>query len=145
MKISGHLIDAEGVRADPSKTSAINQLSAPQSLTEQHRFMGMVTNLASKIAEIGQALRELMSTKKAWIWGPAKEEAFLQLKEKLIKPTILTLYNPKSKTKISADASSYGLGAVLLQEQSGNWKPVAYASRSISETERRNAQIEPCQ
>ena len=83
-----------------------------------------------------------MSTqKKAWIWGPAQEEAFLQLKEELIKPTILTLYNPKSKTKISADASSYGLGAVL-QEQSENCKPVAYASRSMSETERCSAQIE---
>ena len=109
--------------------------------------MGMVNQLgkfSSKIAEIRQPLRELMNTKKAWIWGPAQEEAFLQLKEELIKPTVLTLYNPKSKTKISADASSYGLGlgAVLLQEQSGNWKPVAYASRSTSETERCDAQIE---
>ena len=74
--------------------------------------------------------------------GPALKEAFLQLKEELIKSTILILYNPKSKTKISADASSYGLGVVLLQEQSANWKPMAYASRAMSETERYYAQIE---
>ena len=62
--------------------------------------------------------------------------ALLLIWNGLVKPTVLTLYNPKSKTKISADASSYGLGlgAVLLQEQSGNWKPVAYASSAMSET-----------
>ena len=36
----------------------------------------------------------------------------------------------------------HGLGAVLLQENGGEWKPVAYASRSMSETEKRYAQIE---
>lgn len=43
---------------------------------------------------------------------------------------------------VSADASSYGLGAVLRQKHGQAWKPVAYASRSMSETEQRYAQIE---
>ena len=63
----GHLTDAEGVRADPSKTSAINKLPAPQSLTELRRFMGMVNQLgkfSSKIAETGRPLHELMRQKK---------------------------------------------------------------------------------
>ena len=54
----------------------------------------------------------------------------------------LALYDPKAPTKISADASSYGLGAVLLQQVEGTWKPIAYASRTMNETERRYAQIE---
>ena len=49
--------------------------------------------------------------------------------------------DPSAPTKISADASAYGLGAVLLQKFD-TWKPVAFASRSMSETERRYAQIE---
>ena len=44
--------------------------------------------------------------------------------------------------KVSADASSFGLGAVLFQQDGENWKSVAYASTSMSETERRYAQIE---
>ena len=60
IKLLGHLINAEGVQADPSKTSATNQLPAPQSLTELCRFMGMINQLgkfSSRIAEIGQPLR----------------------------------------------------------------------------------------
>ena len=46
------------------------------------------------------------------------------------------------KQKITADASSYGLGAVIMQRQDSEWKPTAYASRSMNETEQRYAQIE---
>ena len=145
IKFLGHLIDPEGIRADPDKTSAICQMPAPQSLTDLRRFMGMVNQLGKfspNIAELGQPLRELMSTKKTWIWGSAQEKAFNELKVELTKPTILTLYDHQVPTKVSADASSYGLGAVLLQQKGGLWKPVAYASRAMSETERHYAQIE---
>jgi len=47
-----------------------------------------------------------------------------------------------AETKISADASAHGLGAVLLQQQNNTWHPVAFASRSLSEMECRYAQIE---
>ena len=83
-----------------------------------------------------------MSTKRSWTWGSSQEQAFSQVKSELAKPTVLALYSPRAPTKVSADASSYGLGAVLLQQVVDVWKPVAYASRSMSETERRYAQIE---
>ena len=54
----------------------------------------------------------------------------------------LVLYNPLAELKVQADASSFGLGAVLFQKDKDDWKPMAYASRSMSETERRYAQIE---
>ena len=56
---------------------------------------------------------------------------------------MLALYDPAARSKVSADASSFGLGAVLLQESNaGERRLVAYASRSFSETERCYAQIE---
>ena len=58
------------------------------------------------------------------------------------KSPSLALYDPEAEVKMKADASLFGLGAVLLQKVEGGWKPVAYASRSMSPTERRYAQIE---
>ena len=94
------------------------------------------------LAQLTQPLRELLGKNSTWVWGPSQSEAFSLVKEELSKPTTLALYDPEAPTKVSADASSYGLGAVLMQETESNWRPVAYASRSMTETERRYAQIE---
>ena len=71
-----------------------------------------------------------------------QDQAFAKVKEELTKPTVLALYDPQARTKVCADASSYGLGAVLMQEKDDSWRPVAFGSRSMSETEQRYAQIE---
>ena len=109
------------------------------------RFMGMVNQLgkfSAKIAELSQPLRELLGSKCAWLWGRAQDSAFEAVKSEMACPTTLALYNQDASMKISADASAYGLGAVLLQQQDEVWKPVAYASKSMTETERRYSQIE---
>ena len=64
------------------------------------------------------------------------------MKAELTAHTVLALYDPQADTKISADASSHGLAAVVLQKNQQEWRPVAYASRAMSETETRYAQIE---
>ncbi|KAL5490740.1 hypothetical protein EMCRGX_G015917 [Ephydatia muelleri] len=65
-----------------------------------------------------------------------------ELQRFLGMPTVLCIYDPNAETMISGDASSRGLGAVLLQKHDSVWKPVAYASRSLSDTEANYAQIE---
>jgi hypothetical protein len=51
---------------------------------------------------------------------------------------VLSYYDPKIELEIQCDASKKGLGAELLQ----NGKPIAYASRTLTDTEQRYAQIE---
>ena len=141
----GHVIDQHGVQADPEKTSAIGGLSSPSNITELRRFLGMANQMGKfspNLAQVTQPLRELLSKNRTWQWGCAQEEAFAQVKAELCKPTVLAFYTPDAPTKLSADASSHGLGAVLLQRSDGEWKPVAYASRSMSDTEKRYTQIE---
>ena len=87
-------------------------------------------------------LRELLSTKKSWCWTHFQDEAFDKVKAELAKPSILALYCLNANAKISSNTSSFGLGAVLLQQHADKWKPVAYASRAMSDTEQRYSQIE---
>ena len=145
LKFLGHILDEEGIQADPEKTTAMREMKPPTNISEIRRLMGMVNQLgkfSKNLATLTQPLRELLNKKQAWVWGPSQEQAFTEVKEELSKATILALFDVQKESKISADASAYGLGAVLLQRTDSDWKPVAYASRSLSETECRYAQIE---
>lgn len=142
----GHVINATGISADPEKVRAITEMSSPNSIQEVRRFLGMCNQLSkfsSELADKTKPIRDLLSEKSHWNWGIQQEEAFKEIKKILSDTPVLALYDPKAKTKIRTDASSYGLGAILMQKQSDRqWQPVAYASRALSPTEQRYAQIE---
>ena len=92
-------------------------MTTPSNTTELRRFLGMVNQLGKfspNLAEISRPLRELLGKHGCWTWGPIQEASFQHIKEELAKPSILVLYDTTAQTKISADASAYGLGAVLL-------------------------------
>ena len=110
VKFLGHLGDSKGLRADGLPKGMANQLG----------------EFFSTLAEISQPLRELRSTRKAWVWTYSLERAFTELKKALTQPTIPELYHPLSM--VFADASSHGLGAVLPQQSnlSGNLYHVHY-------------------
>ena len=139
-------IDSSGVHPDPNKVSAIKNVPVPQSVSEIRRFLGMV-NQQSKfipnLADKTKPLRDLLLKDCQWIWNHQQQDSFDTVKKLLLTAPALALYDPNARTIVSADASSYGLGAVLLQEQkNGDVKPVAYISRSLSPVEERYAQIE---
>ena len=146
LKFLGHIVDAQGVHADPEKTHAIGHFPTPTTVTELQRFMGMVNQLGKFVpglADITAPLRQLLCKDSAWYWDEAQQTAFQQVKEKLASPEILAHYNPNRQTVIAADASSTGLGAVLLQTQdNGQRRPICYISRSLSDAERNYAVIE---
>ena len=77
------------------------------------------------------------------VWSPNEVDALTCLKKELASELVLAIYHPEYETIVSTDASSYVLVAALLQLQAmGELKPVAYASRSMTDTECRYAQIE---
>lgn len=73
-----------------------------------------------------------------------QQKSFDQLKGALTTSPVLTLLDPEKHTVVSGNASSYSVGAVLrqCQEDGSFFKPVAYASRTLTDTERRYAQVE---
>ena len=88
-------------------------------------MINQMNRFSTKIAELSQPLRELLSAKKAWIWGPPQQESFEKVKAEIATPRVLAHYDVTAATKVCADALSYRLGAVLLQKQGELWKPVA--------------------
>lgn len=145
MHFLGQVIDAEGVRPDPAKVSAINNLSPPENVQELKRVLGLVNYLGKYIpnlATTGQPLYELLKSHSVWTWGPAQTSAFQQIKGQLTTSPTLKYYDVNKPTAVSADASSYGIGAVLMQLHGQDWRAVAYCSRRLSDAETRYAQIE---
>jgi len=113
-------------------------MESPENVPALRQFLGMANQLGKFspcLAELTKPLRELLSKNREWQWTPAHDEACRAVKLELSKPSILAHYDSTAPTKLSADASVYGHGAVLLQEHDSVWKPVAYASRSMTTTE----------
>ena len=70
-----------------------------------------------------------------WQWGHQQAAAFGEIKKELSSSKTLGQYNPNSKTVLAADASSFGLSAVIFQQQrNGDWMPITYASRPLTAT-----------
>lgn len=131
----GHVVSASGISPDPSKTEAIMKMKEPTTATELRSFLGMLNHLGRfvpQLAERDKPLRDLLSKKNCWVWGIDQVRAFQGLKEALTSTPVLAMYDPNRECKVSADASSYGLGGVLLQKWDEGWRPVAYMSRALT-------------
>lgn len=141
IRFLGHILSAKGLEADDSKVITIDSLKMPTNKTELQRFLGMVTYLSKFIpnmSERTQPLRKLLEKGVVWDWQIEQTTAFGVLKTLLKSTPVLKFYDVNEEVTIQADASSYALGAVLLQ----NDHPVAYASKALSKSEQRYPQIE---
>ena len=117
----------------------------PENVSNVHRLLGMTNQLnkfSPTLAEKSKPLRELLNKENQWAWDTPQKEAFKALKKELCLTPVLAHYNPSLETTVSANLSSHGLGVVIMQKQEdGNLRPAAYASRSMSATEERYAQV----
>ena len=137
----GCLYNANGVHPDPGKVDAVHALPAPTNITELQEFLGLVTYLSPFIPGLSTLtvpLQELIKKDADFIWNRTYDTAFEQIKEAIISDTTLRYFDPSLPLTIQVDASQVGLGAALLQ----NGKPIAFASKALTKTECRYANIE---
>ena len=100
-------------------------------MSELRRLLGMVNYLGKFLPDLSsilQPLNDLLKISCAWVWGSPQAEAFEQVKQLISTAPVLAFYDPNRKTVVSSDASSYGIGGVLLQEgDDKSFRPVAFS------------------
>ena len=88
-------------------------------------------------------LYELLKKKSKWRWGPTEDKAFNLVKQQLAAAPILEHYDPAKPLSLATDASPYGIEAVLSHvSEDGTEKPIAYASRTLNDIEKRYSQLD---
>jgi len=142
----GYVIDADGLHATPAKVEAIVNAPSPKNVTELKSFLGLVNyygKFIKNLSTLTHSLNALLQKKSVWNWSKQCQKAFDELKSKLASTEVLAHYDPMLPIKLDCDASAYGIGAVVshvLPDKTE--RPIAYASRTLTPTEKNYPQIE---
>ena len=138
----GHILSAEGLKVDPAKVDAVLLMPAPNDKKGVLQLLGKVAYLqkfAPNLSEVTTPLRQLVNGDTEFVWeDDIHGEAMSQVQQILSSAPVLHYFNPKLDIVLQCDASDHGLGACLLQEG----HPIAYASRSLTDTEVSYAQLD---
>ena len=139
----GHVFSSAGISASPQKVDAIKNMDIPSCVSEVRSLLAMSNYLSRFIphySTITAPLRYLTRQDVQWHWSTEQDDAFNELKRVLTSETVMAYFDPKEQTEtvLSVDASPVGLGSVMLQ----NGKVIAYASRALSDVEKRYSQTE---
>ena len=135
----GHTVDAEGIHTADDKVLAVKNFPQPGNVENVRSFLGLVgyyRSFISHFAAIASPLTQLLKKNVTFHWHAAQEKSFLDLKHALTNAPILSFPNYEAPFELCTDASSLGLGAVLMQKDDhGKNRAVAYASRTLTPAE----------
>ena len=135
----GFKITEKGVRISEKKIEAITRMIAPEDNKMLYKFLCSVNYYRQLVPKFGGITEELyrmcQNRKKKCKWTPHLLKKFEQLKNILITAPVLAFPDFKKPFVIQTDASGTAIAAVLLQYQDGFWKPIAFSSRKLTETE----------
>ena len=145
LEFMGHVLSARGIGPADVKVKAVVDAREPTNAAEVRSLLGLVNFTARFIpdlATVSAPLLQLTKSSESFVWGPEQQQSFDELKKRLSSAETLGYFDKNLLTKVIADASPVGLGAMLAQEQGEELRVISYASRSLSDTERRYSQTE---
>ncbi|PIC32480.1 hypothetical protein B9Z55_012795 [Caenorhabditis nigoni] len=146
IRFLGFIVDRFGRRPDPAKIEAICQMPAPTDVSKLRSLLGMVQFYGSFVKDLHNyraALDELTKKDAEFEWTTACQASFDKIRDILKSDLLLTHYDPKLPIVVAADASNYGIGAVITHRfPDGSEKAIFHASRTLTSAQRGYAQIE---
>lgn len=141
----GHVLSEHGVKADQRKINCMQKFPRPTSVTETQRFLGMANyyrRYVNQYAKMAKPLYALCKKDVPFMWSPACEEAFYQLKEKLTTSPVLIYPDFKQTFIVTTDASDYAVGAVISQGNIPHDRPIQYFSKTLGPAQSNYSVIE---
>ena len=146
MVFQGHIIDVDGIHPTSEKVEAIIRAPAPENVGELRSWLGLVNyygKFLNNMATCLKPLYELLHQDAVWQWTHECQVAFDECKKALQSSSVLVYFDPNRPITLACDASSYGVGAVISHiMEDGSERPIAFASRLLSSSERNYAQLE---
>lgn len=136
----GHIISADGVAMDPAKVQAIHDWPQPRSPRAVRGFLGLAGYYRKFVHNYGAIAAPLTALlkKEGFTWNDDAAAAFTALKAAVTSAPVLALPDFTKPFVVECDASTYGFGAVLLQEA----HPLAFFSRPVAPRHRSLAAYE---
>lgn len=141
----GHLVTSNGIQPLPEKVSAIKSFSLPIVACDLKRFLAMINfyrRFIKNAADHQQPLIALINgnrkkDKMPIEWTDETIANFEQCKSDLINAPMLIHPSPNADLMVCTHASDTAIGAVVYQINEGEPQPLAFFSRSLSDTQRR--------
>lgn len=145
VKYLGHTISPSGIVPDADKVAAFSQMKLPTSTRQVASFVQTASwyrKFIPGFSNIARPLTNLLKKSAKFRFGDAEAEAFNTLKQKLTSAPVLRQPDFAQPFVLRTDASDYALGAVLLQGQENEERPIEYASRLLTPAERNYSTVE---
>ncbi len=137
----GHIVSADGIQTDTQKTERVSTWPTPTSQKEVQQFLGLASyyrRFVKDFAAIAKPLYQLTEKTAKFLWSEDAQAAFDELRQRLVSALTLCFPDYSLPFILDTDASDVGIGAVLSQRHNdGSERVIAYASRTLSQPERR--------
>ena len=134
------VIGPEGIKIEKEKVKGVLEWLTPKCVKDMQKFLGLANYYCQFIkgfASVARPLHDMVKKDKKWNWTERQEKVFKELKKQFIKEPVLAAPDIDKKIRMEVDALDYATERVLSIEcEDGLWRPVAFLSKSLNETER---------